>query len=386
LAAKWADVADKKLIKWYRNNVLSGNEKRDSYKLFRKLVVAARNVIETKMCKSQWNEINYEHVPSVAMSRYTKAFKKRDESRFTSYKESLVKGEVKINASALFPHDCVRTALNGDPDIANAQFNSLPNYMAETNERVLSLCDSSGSMSTIVSGSVQAVHISTGLSLYCSDKVRPDNPFYRKFLQFESEATLTDWSGMSLSQALGSDPTRGNRYGANGIFNGACGATNVEKALDTILHFAKLNNATNDQIPTMLLIVSDMQFNQATQTRLPTVEACMQKWEASGYNRPKIVYWNVSPHAGQPATIHEKNVAMISGFSPAVLMSVLTGKDITPVDVMMKTANRYTINPPTETTLNDLLSNESSKPVSTNSATLNPSISSEDTWAKAFKR
>ena len=185
--------------------------------------------------------------------------------------------EVKINASALFPHDCVRTMKNGDIDIANAQFDALPNYMEGENgtQRIMVICDSSGSMVSTLAGSIQAIDVSTSLSLYCSDRMPKDSPFYRKFIQFESESKLSDWNGMKFSDAYGYG---NNRRGK--IFNGACGSTNIERALDSILAVAKNFNATNEQIPNVILIVSDMQFDSGVILSSSTVvESCLDEWE-----------------------------------------------------------------------------------------------------------
>ena len=86
----------------------------------------------------------------------------------------------KVNASVLFPHDVLRTLyadLSGNEDgyygwtrytrsssadykdskLANAQFEALPNYMEGTDQRIMAVCDFSGSMETPVSGKIMAI-------------------------------------------------------------------------------------------------------------------------------------------------------------------------------------------------------------------------------------
>jgi hypothetical protein len=128
--------------------------------------------------------------------------------------------------------------------------------------------------------------------------------------------------------------------------------------LDLILKTAVFYKLTNEQMPTMLLIVSDMQFHQgagagfgygygetekAEKRALTEVEACLQKWDKVGYKRPKVVYWNTSAYAGSQATAGDKNVAMVSGFSPSVLKALLSGEDFTPLAVMMRALEKYKI-------------------------------------------
>jgi hypothetical protein len=57
---------------------------------FRKLLGSIRkdHIVEHKMCQQQWNQINFKHVPSVAMARYTKAFDKHACTRISGIQGS----------------------------------------------------------------------------------------------------------------------------------------------------------------------------------------------------------------------------------------------------------------------------------------------------------
>jgi hypothetical protein len=350
LACKWADRTDNHILKILRKEKVV----KDIGEFRRLLAEGRKNVVERKMCSKTWNEIEYPHVPSVAMSRYTKAFAKNDETRFAKFKEKVQKGEVKINAGVLFPHDLVRTLKgDGDCEIADAQFNALPNWVGDSKLRIMTLCDSSGSMSSDIGGTVQAIDVSTSLSLYCSDRIPKESPFHRKFIQFCSESKLTDWSGMTFSEAYGcgKNQTRspyGFGYGTGGVFDGACGGTQIDTALDMLLNHAKMFKATNEQMPNMILIISDMQFHGVpggTEGKT-VVEHCLEKWEKAGYDRPKIVYWNVSPCDGSPATVAHKDVGMVSGFSPSILEAIMRAEDFTAKGIMLKKLEKYKVNVP----------------------------------------
>ncbi|MCK9596646.1 DUF2828 domain-containing protein [Candidatus Pacearchaeota archaeon] len=328
LAAKWADRKDKQL------RVALGIK---SEKDFRKFLAKIRkdHIVEHKMCTNRWNEIEYKTVPSVAMARYTNAFGKHDEERFAKYKEALEKGEATIHASVLFPHDCVRTVRNGDKQIGDAQFEALPNYM-DTDSRAIVIADTSGSMSIQVSGSIKAVDISQGMALYCSAKIPKENPFHKKFIGFESEGKFKDWNGMKFSEAVFN----------NEIFDGAIGETRIDKVLDLILSTAKFFNLTNNMMPNMLIIVSDMQFHEGTVGDNAVVENSLDKWVVAGYSIPSIVYWNTSGYAGQPVTVKHNNVALVSGFSPSILKAIFAAEDLTPKGIMLKVLEKYNIEVP----------------------------------------
>jgi hypothetical protein len=329
LACKWADRQDHKL-RCFMN--LTPKE-------FRKLVVNKTKVVETLMCEKKWDGINYNTVPSVASARYANAFRKHDMSRYNVWRESLAKPEsgAKVNAETLFPHDVIRMVRNaayGDKglnDLAEAQFKAMPNYMEGTNYRIMPIVDFSGSMISVATGSCTAFDVALSLGLYCSNAVGSKNPFWRRLIPFSETSQLETWSNMSLVNAISNIP---NHY---------CGSTNIKQALKVLLDAGKFFNASNEQMPNILLIISDMQFDSGVSTTRTPIEESMLEFEAAGYTRPKIVYWNLAGYDNQPATCYDKNVALVSGFSPSILKAVLGGKDFTPLAIMNDTIAAYKI-------------------------------------------
>lgn len=333
LAAKWADRSDHP-IRRALGDV--------SVPELRKLLASIRSahIVEHKMCQKLWDKIKYETVPSVAMSRYTKAFYRNDEERFQYFKNQVKTGEKQVHASVLFPHDCVRTCLHGDKEMAEMQFNALPNFLAgeDAEERIIVISDTSGSMTVSLGGSVRAYDVSVGLALYCSAKMREDSPFYKKFIAFNSESSFKDWKNMGFSEAV-----RNRR-----IFDGAVGSTRIDLALDLILKTAIKREIAPEYMPTTLLIVSDMQFHQGSATNDTEVETCLKKWDEVGYERPKVVYWNTAGYSGQQATVTMRNVGLVSGFSPSILKSLLGGTDFSPKGIMLRTLEKYQVEIPAE--------------------------------------
>jgi len=331
LAAKWAGRKDGKLRAYMQLNP----------KTFRKLVVEKTQwVVEHDMCSGKWEDINFKHIPSVAGARYRNAFKKHDETRYDEWCESLVEsGEV--NAKALFPHDIIRTIYStNDKDTAfrslvNALFDNIPDYIEDPTIKIMPVCDFSGSMHIKVSGDISAMDVSLALGMYCSDRLGEDNPFYRKLIPFSSTSKLESWADKDVIDAVYSIP------------DGYMGSTNLKGALDNLLQSAVMWNVKKDDMVTHVLILSDMQWDIGTKNADEgVVENCMQGWEAAGYDRPTIVYWNLHSYDNQPATKHERDVAMVSGFSPSILKTVLSARDVDPVQIMMEVVSKYTINTP----------------------------------------
>ena len=355
LACKWAPRENKnkevfhKLRKFAK---LSPSE-------FRKHLAFNTQVVENDMCNNDWEGINYNHVPSVAMARLTNAFAVRDTARFDAWKETLADADSgnKINASVLFPHDCIRTLRSElgnefhgghygwsyvkssgtekyeDSLVANAQFAALPDFMGDNKMRIMPICDFSASMTIPISkkNTIQLIDVCMGLGLYCSDRVGKENPFYRKFMPFSNDARLVSWKDETFSVAV-------QKYN-----DGFCGSTNIQAALDRILESAILFGATDEQMPNCLLVISDMQWDCSVDGNGTAVEDGMRKWEEKGFKRPRIVYWNLNRYSGQPATIKHKDVALASGYSPSILKAICTGEDFTPVGIMERAISKYEI-------------------------------------------
>jgi hypothetical protein len=86
------------------------------------------------------------------------------------------------------------------------------------------------------------------------------------------------------------------------------------------------------------MIMSDMQFNQCASFDDSAMEMIARKFESAGYTVPKIVFWNLNSHDNVPVKHNASGVALVSGFSPAIMVSVLGGdtEQFTPEAIMMK--------------------------------------------------
>ena len=296
-----------------------------SPKQYRKLLVENTKVIETAMCQKEWGSITYEHVPSVAMARYAKAFGKHDGERFTEYKS----GDTKVNASAVYPYDIVKTLLHGDSVMANKQWLAQPNYMVNSNERILPMCDVSQSMDKMVGDNpnLTCMLVCISLGIYISE--RNEGNFKNAFMTFSERPELQLLSG-SLSERYKQLSTAS--WGMN---------TNLEKAFITILDQAVMNKVPESEMPTTLLILSDMEFDSATNRRNTALDMIKENYIRAGYNIPKVVFWNLHSKSSSnfPVQVTDKGVSLVSGFSPAILKGILTCDDMSPVNMMNKTIN-----------------------------------------------
>ena len=331
------------LAKWMPTETASAKDTRDlafhamrnlglTPRAYRKVLTALRKhlkVVEATMSAREWQAIQYAQVPSYAMKNYRKAFAKHDPDGFAAYKTSLVKGETKVNASTLFPYDLVAQYSCGGYDgrncredtIVEAQWKALPNYVSGENN-ILIMADVSGSMYG------RPMDTSVGLATYFAQR---NKGAYRNlymsftndphFIELKEGATLADCVRRLYSTDVG--------------YN-----TNLEKAFDYILRHAIANGVSNEEMPTALVVVSDMEIDRyMRQNRMDFVDAMKTKFARYGYDLPTLICYNVE---ARNDTFLSKGdgVLYVSGQSASTfreLCGSLAGK--TSWDLMLETLN-----------------------------------------------
>ena len=329
-------MGDGLLAKWLPRKGPIANKIRKylgvSPKVYRKTLVGLSQTVEQSMCTKSFGDIDYEKVPSLAMTRYTQAFHRNDESRFSEFKNRLAEGTAKVNAGALYPYDITKSMVYGsDNKVQEAQWGSLPNYMEGNEKRVLPLVDVSGSMDCPVGGNANltCMHVAISLGLYISE--RNEGYFKDAFITFSANPKLQHLKG-TLTERLIS--LAGSDWGYN---------TDLEKVFQLVLGQALKHDVSPEEMPTDILILSDMQFDEADDSDSTALKMIKDKYVDAGYEVPNIIFWNLNSYDGVPASFDEDGTALISGFSPSILKSVLAGENITPVSIMMKTigSSRY---------------------------------------------
>jgi hypothetical protein len=306
-------------------------------KFYRKSLVEMTKVVEQNMCAKEWDEINFSHVPSVAAARYKKAFF-RNTPEYAKYVAALVKGDnpkVKVNAGAVFPYDVLKGVIGSYANSYNAtqlalvekQWDALENFIGDAN--VLPLVDVSGSMSCRAGGAgsqsaTTCMDVAVSLGLYMADKNK--GKFKDTFLTFSGSPELLHLKGNIVQKC---QQMTSSNWGMN---------TDLVKAMAKILDTAVKGGVPQEEMPEMLLIMSDMQFDQCARFDDSAMQMIARKFEAAGYEIPKIVFWNLNAADNVPVKYDTRGVALVSGFSPAIMVAVLGGdtEKFTPESIMMK--------------------------------------------------
>ena len=378
-AIKGKNINDEK-IKW---NIHRGKYRRILTKLRKAL-----NVTEVLMCANIWSEIKLLNVSSIAMARYKRAFlnegknkNKEDDPDRIMCKEKFVKileGKKagKLNGKQLFPHELVAEVLKKDLSdlvklVLNTQWKAVRTGLLEQVEarkaelaasamslddadaacmaaadknhnpvleivrdvlvniavttgaskptdmsRLVCMADVSGSMSGI------PMHVAIALGILVSEVCHP--AFRKKVLTFSTDPkwhTLPDGPFVDKVESLSSA-----HWGMS---------TNFEKAMWLIIEMVISNRLEQHDIPD-LLVVSDMQFNEANNgntwnTAYENIEKMFRdtgiKVHKKPLTPPKIIFWNVrADTCGYPAAADQKGVMLLSGYSPSLMKFILSGE------------------------------------------------------------
>ena len=292
-------------------------------------------VCEKHMSAKEWNVINYEHVPSKANIRYSKAFARNDTERRQLYIKDLVEGKKKINASVVFPHEILHALLEAshtDRDQISL-YEEMWKYLPNKNiSNTMVVADGSGSMLTnnIGNTKITALEVANALAIYCSE--RNSDVYKDKYITFSEHPQFVDFGHCN---------TLLDKYRYAQDYNEVAN-TNIEAVFKLILDTAKHNDVKQEDLPARILIISDMEFDEGTsgRTDISLFHEIQENYEEHGYTLPKLIFWNVNSRTNViPITEAENGVCLVSGFSVNTLDMVMSDK-LDPEAVLLETLNK----------------------------------------------
>lgn len=347
------------LGKWLKSENTSSKESRElgkktreafdmTSRQYRKTLATLRariRVVERLMSENRWEDIEFDKIPSKAGLIYRNAFARRDiiKEKYAAFAKNK---ETTVKAGALYPHDiahrafgpCAYLSLEAPERMMLQKYwDALPNYYGDHEENAIAVVDVSGSMQ----GTPMEAAVSMGA--YVADKSH--GPFAGHFITFSRCPELVPFNGVDIVDKF-QRCTRAD-WGMN---------TNLEAVFDLLLQTAIQYKCSQKDMPSRLYIFSDMEFDQCM-TYGPaqndwgynsnccfsndyTVETLMEhiakEWQSYGYQLPAVIFWNLNArHDNIPAI--GPGFSYVSGFSPVMMQTVLSGKD--GVDLMLEKLN-----------------------------------------------
>lgn len=344
------------VFKWLKSENCSSKESRRlgnltreafglTHKQYRKMLSKGRekeNVLERLMSANRWAEIIFDKIPSKAGLLYKNAFARHD--MIAEKYEAFAKDRnTKVNAGTLYPYEIVEKALRvrdeTDRAMVNKYWENLPDYLNGKDCSMMCVVDTSGSMYGT------PINVAISLGLYCAERI--GGPFKNHYISFSSRPQLIKTEGVDFVDKV-------NRIYRTNL----CENTDLPKVFDLLLDIAKDPSVKKSDIPKAILVISDMEIDSGsyqydwytgrcsdgwtTGTAATEMEKIRIKWASYGLELPKLIYWNVD--ARQDTILDSgPNVSFVSGMSPTIFKSILTGKS--GYDLMLETIDteRYNV-------------------------------------------
>lgn len=312
-------MTDKKIMERYRKEYLSPLRKK-------------LDIVERKMVSNDWNSINYNSVPAVAMRRLNKAFSKHDQERFSEYIESIKSGEKKMKVTGILPHELVKYYLDGGElnDTIELQWKSLVDNVKSKGNLgdMVAIVDASGSMYSGTDKYVSPIEVSIALGILISECTT--GYFANKVISFSELPVFHDIIGNNLFEKV-KNIVEKLPVGLN---------TDFEAIFDVILKAGQTYGISKEFMPKKIVCISDMQFDCASSCNDVKEETLhntiVKKYENTGYDVPMFIYWNVCSVGDKNFPVDSKTdkVAMISGFSEQLLNIFMDNQDFNPENIV----------------------------------------------------
>ena len=333
LLAKWLPSINASSLETRRNALRITHGLGMTNKEYRKMLSALRSaemILENRLRERDYN-FSYSAQPSKAMFKYRRTFRWNDGKRYNAFLNQVNKGKAKLHTSSIMPYELVRKALprfcynpgTNERAILNTTWNALEDHTSGQN--ALAVID--GSHSMYWGGDPLPAEVALSLGMYFAE--RNTGMFRNHFITFSMTPQLVEIKGSDFVDRV--------RYCAS--FN-ECANTNIQAVFELILNAAIENHLPQSEMPDMLYIISDMEFDVcAKNASVSNFEFAKQLFEAFGYRLPDLVFWNVQSRNQQvPVQKNDQGVALISGVSPRIFSLVMKNDldSLDPYKLMMK--------------------------------------------------
>jgi hypothetical protein len=345
---------------------------------YRKLISSLNKKLDTlqiKQCANTWSDIDFEKVTSVSLGKQKKAFlnvNKKNETRypdredrvqcaenFNVHVQKSINDKIEMKGARLGMAYFTKQARdlykkNGsqiEKDLLNSQWRDNSKLTSEL-ENMIAMVDLSGSMY----GDPMDVAISMGIRIAEKSKLGKRVMTFTMNPRWINLEPHTDFVSQVKEVEAGD-------IGYN---------TDFHKALNLILEAIVTNKMEPEDVENMtLVILSDMQIDEAERSekningkningankREALYDSINEKYAVAGlrahgkpYKPPHILFWNLRNTSGFPCLSTEKNVSMMSGFSPALLnlfcdKGIVSLQSCTPWSILTQSLenNRYKI-------------------------------------------
>lgn len=250
-------------------------------------------------------KIDFEKVPSLAMTKYLNCFSTREDikPRFDKYMQEVKENKKKVNVSTTNVHDAYKTVSRGtstkNADILGKKIVDNATIGVEMNAIVI--LDTSGSMGHFASDNSllsKAMSVAHGIAIHST--YAPN-----QIISFSSRPRLMTIKGDTLKEQY------------NSMYTGDCSNTDFGKVMNILQGLHKF--------PEYLIVLSDMEFDYGSnQSKKET----MKIFKDAGAET-KIIWWNFNDRNKTVPEFDEYGNIYLSGYNLQILKLLENKFDMT---------------------------------------------------------
>lgn len=293
---------------------------------YRKTLVKLRKhirILENNLREKDYS-FDYSKQPSKAMFKYRKAFYRNDGERYSAFMGKVSRGEAQLHTGTLTPYEIIKPFFfeqvsEQEAAAIDTTWRAQEDFTGD--ENALVVIDGSGSM--YCRSEPMPATVALSLGIYFAE--RNTGAFRDHFITFSEHPQLVQIKGQTILEKV--------RYchSYNEVAN-----TNIQKVFELILAAAVRNQVPQEELPSTLYIISDMEFDWcAVGADITNFEYAKKLFAEAGYQLPRVVFWNVqSRNQQQPVTQNEQGVALVSGCTPRIF-SMLQSGILSPMGYML---------------------------------------------------
>lgn len=255
-------------------------------------------------------EIDFEEVPSLAMTKYLNTFNTREDisPRFKEYIEKVKNNEAKVNVATANVHDAYKTATK-----SNAEANDIigkkivDNATLGVEMNAICVLDTSGSMYSGWGGrnysnpndiGVRAMSVCHALATHST--YAPN-----QLISFSSNPQLMTIKGNTLKEQYDS------------MYTGDCSNTDLGKVMDLLKGLKKY--------PEYIIVMSDMEFDYGSRQSKEELMNIFKQHEAN----TKLIWWNFNDRNKTVPEFDEYGNIYLSGYNLQILKLLENNFDMT---------------------------------------------------------
>lgn len=269
------------------------------------------NTTENKMSRHNYDDLQFEHIPSLAMIKYAHAFSTKPETkeRYAQYLADVKAGKKDLKVSTTTVYDIYKNRAKIDADLFFSKIEKISGSW-------IPIVDSSGSMQDANDsyGKAMAIgHYLAKCSSYAPNKVISFSSCPQLITLGQPADRRRMWY---YSEPEESSSNSQYQREINSMHTGDCSNTDFGAVM-------RLLSLLDGDMPEYLVVLSDMEFDMGSRSNK---NQTMELFKEKGY-KTRIVWWNLnSRHITCPEMDSDGNI-FLSGYNPMLLKFLSAGFD-----------------------------------------------------------